>query len=523
MRSFKHPLFSALITAVSILLACNPNKTDGKDEKHKDEPVSYTPQPGTYTFVIPEFTITGEDGVSGIKTKWEAGDRILVHGNYFPTSVTVTLSQDNISADGHSATVEMTEVPTTGAVPDKLYAAYPADNISDEMLFCESRTRFIPKGSMLMTAFLGKDNIFEFKHITGAITFSVSEPCDSFVIVGNRSEPLAFDFLVTEVTSQSESYEVEVGEDHRFYREAVDNGSGTAHIAVQTEFGPKGFNVYLKKGNLYPKVYHYSSAATVSRGTVLNLGDISSKLEDYDGAEPVEPIMPVMGKYERVMVNVEELSGICLTAEKDALWAVGDQGQLAKVSFDGKVTNIHHFNNDLEAVTLHPETGDLYFAVEGSQRVYRCSAPYTSYQSVFRVDEASGYGNSGLEGIAYYKDNLLYVGSQFGINLWTYNLDGEMIDKVSLGTLTRNIREIGGLCYDSVNDWLWVTDSETHRLLVFSGDASTFLTSYQVTFCGNNESVCVDHERGMVYVGDDDDNNPSIYKIQFTGLKPEDR
>ena len=223
--------------------------------------------------------------------------------------------------------------------------------------------------------------------------------------------------------------------------------------------------------------------------------------------------MPVIGKYEKITVDVEELSGICLTAEKDALWAVGDQGQLAKVDFDGKVTNIKNFNNDLEAITLDTDTGDLYIAAEGSQKVYRCSDPYTSYTQVFKVQEAidGNYGNSGLEGIAYYGGGVLYVGSQVGANLWKYTIDGEKLgDYVSLKKISSKIIEVGGLCYDPVNDWLWVTDSESHRLHVLSGDATTLLASYRVPYVGNNESVCVDHERGLVYVGDDDDSSPSI-------------
>ena len=234
--------------------------------------------------------------------------------------------------------------------------------------------------------------------------------------------------------------------------------------------------------------------------------------------------MPVIGAYTKIPVKVEELSGICLTAEKDALWAVGDQGQLAKVSFDGKVTNIHNFNNDLEAVTLHPETGDLYLAAEGSQKVYKSSSPYTSYKQIFSVKEAvdGNYGNSGLEGITYYKDNKLYVGSQVGANLWLYTTEGEQLSMISLKTVARGIFEVAGLCYDPVRDWLWVTDSETHRLYVFSGDATTLLKSYRVPYCGNNESVCVDHANGCVWVGDDDDSNPALFRIEFSGLSPEE-
>ena len=522
--------FFALL-ACALVFACQPDdpekgkKPQDDEKKPGPEVVDYTPQPGTYTFVMPEYTVKSAITSYG-KTTWEAGDKIYIHGNYNPSSIIVTLEASNISADGKSATVDLQKVPSTGAAPDKLYAAYPADNVEILASMCDAQTRFLPSNDMLMTAYLTEGNKFAFQHITGAIAFSVSEPCDSFVVVGNASEELVFDYLVSQVTSLQELFRQDVGEGHRFYRGPVENGGGIANLPVKTAFGEKGFNLYLKKGDTYPKVYRYNKAVTISHGNLLDLGDITASLEDYAGPAPVEPIMPVMGTYEKITVKVEELSGICLTAEKDALWAVGDQGQLAKVGFDGTVTNIKNFNNDLEAITLNTDTGDLYIAAEGSQKVYRCSEPYTSYTQVFKVQEAidGNYGNSGLEGIAYYGNGVLYVGSQVGANLWKYTIEGEKLgDFVSLKKVSSKIIEVGGLCYDPVNDWLWVTDSESHRVHVLSGDATTLLASYRVPFAGNNESVCVDHERGLVYIGDDDDNSPSIFKVKFTGLKPEDR
>lgn len=515
----------ALFVAGALIFACNTNDPGEKEQENKNEQGTEddsTPKPGTYTFVMPDYTVKASNTSYG-KTTWAPGDKIYIHGNYNPSSVTITLEQSNISSDGKTATVNLEKVPSTGASPDILYAAYPAESVEISSPFCESTTRYIPSDKMLMTAFLGKDNNFQFQHITGAIAFSVSQPCDSFVVVGNASEELMFDFLVTDVTSTKELFFSDAGESHRFYNGQVENGGGVAYLSARTQF-TKGFNLYLKVGDNYPKVFRYTSEVTVARGTVLDLGDITSSLENYDGPAPVEPAMPVIGTYTKIPVNVEELSGICLTAEKDALWAVGDQGQLAKVSFDGKVTNIHNFNNDLEAVTLHPETGDLYLAAEGSQKVYKSSSPYTSYKQIFSVKEAvdGNYGNSGLEGITYYKDNMLYVGSQVGANLWLYTTEGEQLSMISLKTVARGIFEVAGLCYDPVTDWLWVTDSETHRLYVFSGDATTLLKSYRVPYCGNNESVCVDHANGCVWVGDDDDSNPALFRIEFSGLSPEE-
>jgi sugar lactone lactonase YvrE len=105
-----------------------------------------------------------------------------------------------------------------------------------------------------------------------------------------------------------------------------------------------------------------------------------------------------------------------------------------------------------------------------------------------------------------------------GANLWRYSLSGEILDFISLKDVKASIREIGGLCYDPVNDWLWVTDSEAHALFVFSGDARTFYGNYKLSSSYNNESVCVDHARGCVWVGDDNDDQPRIIRLDMEGL-----
>ena len=53
---------------------------------------------------------------------------------------------------------------------------------------------------------------------------------------------------------------------------------------------------------------------------------------DEQGGQNTEMTgMPVMGTYTRHSVNVEEISGICLNADKTALLAVGDQGVLKEI------------------------------------------------------------------------------------------------------------------------------------------------------------------------------------------------
>lgn len=223
--------------------------------------------------------------------------------------------------------------------------------------------------------------------------------------------------------------------------------------------------------------------------------------------------VPVMGASTVLDIAVEELSGLCMDAERTALISCGDQGVVKMVSFSGEVTEILVCPADMEGVTLDPSTGDLYLAIEGRQEVARLAAPgYDSLETVFRVQEAvdNNYRNGGLEGVEYYRDDILFVGSQREANLWQYRTDGTMLSRISLSSFAT---EVAGLCYEPGHDLLWVTDSNQAKIFLTSPDG-VLLATYDVPFVENLESICVDRERGCVWVGSDEDS-PKLYRIAF--------
>jgi len=259
----------------------------------------------------------------------------------------------------------------------------------------------------------------------------------------------------------------------------------------------------------------------------------------YERPEEYTPAaVPVMGKVEfskklqkSATDFVVELSGLCLSKDGDFLWGVGDNGNLYKINFDGTYENHWTYDADMEGITIDPATGDLYLGIE-PKRVYRMTAPYTSKTTLFDVEEAADMGNSGIEGITWYKGSL-YLGAQTGATLWRYSVTGEKLqDKVSLRTVAPTLSEIADLCYDPVNDWLWVIDSngsstsvpnlKPYTVYLFNGAATSLLATYDLSSFANwnPESVCMDRANGCLWVADDcGDDYPSIlHKISFSGL-----
>ena len=246
--------------------------------------------------------------------------------------------------------------------------------------------------------------------------------------------------------------------------------------------------------------------------------------------------LPVMGQLEwsKPLQKpdgsfVVELSGLCLSKDKDFLWGVGDNGNLYKIGFDGSFENHWYEKSDLEGITLDPSTGNLYLDAE-PYRVFKMTPPdYNGKETVVQVEEAARLRNDGIEGITWYKGDL-YLGAQTKALLWKYSVDGRKLeDTRSLRDIAPTLSEIADLCYDPEGDYLWVMDSNKRSrevpdmkpftLYLFDGAATKLLATYDLSAFANEnpESVCVDRAHGCIWVADDcGDNSPSIlHKVSF--------
>lgn len=222
--------------------------------------------------------------------------------------------------------------------------------------------------------------------------------------------------------------------------------------------------------------------------------------------------IPVLQDYVVHEVDIKELSGLDFNMDRSSLVACGDKGVVAGISFDGIVTELYSHRSDMEGVTVDPNTGDLYLAVERLQEIHKLAAPrYTEETLCFAVQEAlsSMYANDGLEAVEYYKDDILFVGSQFGANLWQYRTDGTLVSMISLSSFAS---EIAGLYYDDENGLLWVTDSEIGKIFLCTPEGE-LKASYDISFIKNAESICVDRKGNCVWVGSDEEPS-KLYRFE---------
>ena len=250
--------------------------------------------------------------------------------------------------------------------------------------------------------------------------------------------------------------------------------------------------------------------------SVLVLSAFSCKQQETDSTVKY----PVMGEYSSVDVDVLEISAVCPSADNSFLYAVSDdvkegKGGLYSLSFDGsEVKHIYDVARDCEGLALNTDTGDIYLAIEREQAIVRLSAPdYQKAEDICVIENAGFNTNKGLEGLCYYKDNLLFVGNQVPAELRIVSCEtGETVGEPIILPVTT---EIAALWYDSEKDYLWVSDSNRGTLYIYSLEGEV-LQSYSIKFIRNAEGLCVDKERSCIWISSDGDDK--LYKIDFQGL-----
>lgn len=244
----------------------------------------------------------------------------------------------------------------------------------------------------------------------------------------------------------------------------------------------------------------------------------SCKQEKVPGEKEVQ--YPVMGEYSSVDVDILEISGVCLSPDNSFLYAVSDdvkegKGGLYSLSFDGEeVNHITKIDRDCEGLALNPQTNDIYLAIEREQAIVKLSAPdYQKAEDICVIKNEGFDTNKGLEGLCYYKDNLLFVGNQSPAELRIVSCEtGETVGEPMVLPLTT---EIAALWYDAEKDYLWVSDSNRGFLHIFSLEGEV-LQSYNIKFIRNAEGLCVDKQRGCIWISSDGDDK--LFRIEFQGL-----
>ncbi len=273
-------------------------------QKNTEIPTTEEPQLRTFTCTIadaapdPESKVSFTKEGSKMKTKWEVGDKILIHGAYTnsPHAETVTLAAGNISADGKTATFTLGEITgySRSGYSSTLYAQYPADAVPTSN-HCYWNSRFSDSNLPLMIGY-NKDNTFVLHNICGILAFTVSGDFDSYVLLGKNGETVGYSALQSRIrlttsnTEDTDGFPIRTGTNDSYTTTPVATVSGTVvcdgttpnriYIPGGVSFSGGFIIRFIKKG-LIVKQVSTSDDVSIGVGDYFDLGDISGHLKNY--------------------------------------------------------------------------------------------------------------------------------------------------------------------------------------------------------------------------------------------------
>ena len=267
---------SAFVILSGFLLAVSCGEKDATEpvDDKTDQKQEVQPVTKTLTFVLPENSISG-------KTAWEAGDQIVVHGEYAADQVTVTLSAGDISADGRTATktVDNLKPYTRQDVGSTLYAGYPAEAVNN-LRHCFFYTQFNDTNRPLMAACNTADDKFNFLDLNAAITFTAEGDYDSFTFFGNKKETIGYGVYQVKITPEEQNYTQYLNDPVLTIDAPFTSGENRIYVPAGLRF-EAGYTIKFKKGEGYVSILKTHDEETVAHGTVMDMGDINGAIEEY--------------------------------------------------------------------------------------------------------------------------------------------------------------------------------------------------------------------------------------------------
>ena len=245
-------------------------------------PVGPEPETRTLTFVLPEFTLgEGEEAPDILKTAWKAGDQIVVHGEYAKDQVTVTLAAGDISGDGKTATVTVENLYPYQREDcnSTLYASYPAALVNN-LKHCFFYSQFTTSNAQIMAACNDGDT-FWFQNICGILAMSVDGNIGEYTMSTPKKDALGYEFLQVKITDNEQNYKQYVG-NPVIQMDGTVNGSEILIFLPEGTTFPAGFVLKFKEGEDYTKIYKYTEPVTITRGAIVNIGNITEEIQHYD-------------------------------------------------------------------------------------------------------------------------------------------------------------------------------------------------------------------------------------------------
>jgi uncharacterized protein YjiK len=221
--------------------------------------------------------------------------------------------------------------------------------------------------------------------------------------------------------------------------------------------------------------------------------------------------------------RIAEPSGITYHSARKSLFIADDSGSIYETRLDGTLVQSKALNElDIEGITVNPNTGLLYAAVEGDETIIELDPESLSIQREFSIarnfdgEQILKKGGMGIEAIAFVPDASHPEGGTFWIGNQSFSLKPknepsvvcEVVVPLRSGTERKaegtiihayrmNFIDISGLAYDAQGDFL-VLISDMSNLLVELKREGTILGQYLLP--GDEQEGVVLDGLGYMYI-----------------------
>ncbi|MCY3724428.1 MAG: SdiA-regulated domain-containing protein [Candidatus Poribacteria bacterium] len=237
--------------------------------------------------------------------------------------------------------------------------------------------------------------------------------------------------------------------------------------------------------------------------------------------------------------QIAEPSGITYHPTRRSLFLADDSGSVHEVSLEGRLIQSGGLNErDIEGITVNPDTGLLYAAVEDDEAILELDPKDLAIQREFRIgrnykgEQLLRKGGMGIEAIAFVPDASHPEGGTFWVGNQSFSLKAKdepsvvcevvvplrsTTAKQSDGTIIRAYKmdfiDISGLAYDTQGDFL-VLISDTTNLFVELKREGTILRQYLLP--GDEQEGIVLDGLGYMYLAQE---NGKIIKLADRRLR----
>ncbi len=230
------------------------------------------------------------------------------------------------------------------------------------------------------------------------------------------------------------------------------------------------------------------------------------------------------GNIEKTGFN--EPSGIVFVPSRGSLFLVGDEGDICEMTTEGELLRQAALRPgaDLEGITLVPESGLLYVAVEGEEKILEVEPESFAILREFTIPRSAGgeelfkAGGSGIEAICFVADASHPQGGTFFVANQSFSLEPgderSLIVELELPLRTRaeggqarirrwfepGIIDISALHYEAATGHL-LAISDAQNVLIRMTTDGRVLRTWALTGA-NQEGLTMD-EGGLMYIAQD--------------------